>query len=79
MPLSPSVLLVFGGIGEHLQAEIVLTGDEARQLADGVNTALTGQAYDWIAANVSPNTRRSLDVLPASEPAPRRLATVAAS
>ena len=51
MPLSPSVLLVFGGIGEDLQAEVVLSGDEAKQLADGVNTALMGQAYDWIAAN----------------------------
>ncbi len=51
MPLSPKVLLVFGGIGEHLQADVILTGDEAIQLADGVNTALTGQAYVWIAAN----------------------------
>lgn len=51
MPLSPSVLLVFGGIGEDLRAEVLLPGDEAEQLADGVNTALTGQAYDWIAAN----------------------------
>jgi Protein of unknown function (DUF4238) len=51
MPLSPSALLVFGGIGEHLQPEIVVTGEEATQLADSVNAALTAQAYDWIAAN----------------------------
>jgi hypothetical protein len=51
MPLSPSVLLVFGGVAEDPQAEVVLSGEEAKQLADGVNAALTGQAYDWIAAN----------------------------
>lgn len=51
MPLSPSALLVLGGIGEHLQPEVVVTGDQARQLADSVNAALTGQAYDWVAAS----------------------------
>jgi hypothetical protein len=28
MPLSPKVLLVFGGIGEHLQPKVFLTGNE---------------------------------------------------
>lgn len=51
MPLSPSTLLVFGRIGGHLQSDVVVKGDEAEKLADSVNTALTRQAYDWIAAH----------------------------
>ena len=51
MPLSPSALLVFGGISERLQPEVLVTGDEARQLADDVNAALTAQAYEWVAAS----------------------------
>jgi len=53
MPLSPSSLLVFGRIGDHLESEVVVKGDAAERLADSVNAALAGQAYDWIAA--SPN------------------------
>jgi hypothetical protein len=51
MPLSPSALLVFGGKGQQLQPEVLVTGDEAKRLADSVNAALIGQAYDWIAAS----------------------------
>jgi hypothetical protein len=50
MPLSPSVLLVFGSIGDD-RSEFIVKGVEAEKLADGVNAALTGQAYDWIAAH----------------------------
>jgi hypothetical protein len=50
MPLSPKVLLVLGKKGEHLQPEVVVTGDQARQLAGSVNDAVVGQAYVWIAA-----------------------------
>jgi hypothetical protein len=50
MPQSPSALLVFGRIGDHIQSEVVVRGDEAGELAESVNAALASQAYDWIAA-----------------------------
>lgn len=50
MPLSPKALLVLGKKGERLQPEVAVTGDQARRLAESVNDALVGQAYDWIAA-----------------------------
>ena len=50
VPLSPSAILVLGRIGERLQPQAVVTGDQAKQLADSVNHALAGQVYDWIAA-----------------------------
>jgi hypothetical protein len=51
MSLSPAALLVFGRIGEDLQSEVVVKGDEAEKLAESVNAAVVGQAYDWIAAH----------------------------
>jgi Protein of unknown function (DUF4238) len=50
MPLTPSALLVLGRAGEQPAPEVFFDGDDARQLADYVNAALVGQAYEWVAA-----------------------------
>jgi hypothetical protein len=50
MPLTPKALLVLGRPGEQPVPEIFFRGDQARELAEDVNTALVGQAYEWVAA-----------------------------
>jgi hypothetical protein len=49
MPLTPTALLVLGPAGEPSVPEVLFHGDEARELAEDVNTALVGQAYEWVA------------------------------
>ena len=50
MPLTPSALLVLGPEREQPLPEVFFHGDEARELAEDANAALTAQAYEWIAA-----------------------------
>jgi Protein of unknown function (DUF4238) len=50
MPLTPSALLVLGRVGEQPIPEVFFEGKDARELADDVNEALVGQAYEWVAA-----------------------------
>jgi len=50
MPLTPSALLVLGRAGERPVPEVFLDGDDARELAEEVNAALVGQAYEWVGA-----------------------------
>jgi hypothetical protein len=49
MPLTPSVLLVLGHAGEQVVPEVFFKGEDARELAEDVNKALVGQAYEWVA------------------------------
>jgi hypothetical protein len=53
MPLSPSTLIVLGRIGEAVEPDQLIIGDEAQDLANEVNTALVAQAYEWVAARPS--------------------------
>jgi hypothetical protein len=50
MPLTPSALLVLGRVGEQPVPQVFFKGDDARELAEDVNAALVGQAYEWVAA-----------------------------
>jgi hypothetical protein len=50
MPLTPTTLLILGRAGERPLPEVLLDGDDACELAEEINTALVGQAYEWVAA-----------------------------
>lgn len=50
MPLTPKALLVLGRPGEQPAPEVFFRGEDAVELAEDVNAALVGQAYEWIAA-----------------------------
>lgn len=50
MPLTPCALLILGRPGEQPVPEVFIRGDDARELAEDVNAALVGQAYEWVAA-----------------------------
>lgn len=56
MPLSPSALIVLGRVGEPVEPDQLIVGDDAKDLADEVNAALVAQAYEWVAARPSHST-----------------------
>jgi Protein of unknown function (DUF4238) len=51
MPVTPQAIIVLGPIGQPVQPILRYDGDEARELADEVNSALVRQAHEWVAAN----------------------------
>jgi hypothetical protein len=65
MPLSPSTLILLGRVGEPVEPDQLIAGDEAKDLADAVNAALVAQAYEWVAARPSHPTFSSWTFPPA--------------
>lgn len=67
IPLTPHTLLVIGPPGETRPLHQTRTGAEAVTLADDVNSRLTAQAFNWVAAHPAHPTFRDMP-LPAPGP-----------